>query len=78
MVEFSWRIGSVSKKSKARTGYITTPHGEILISNQQGNPHSMPSFQIMVDELLEIANSQETNELLHKISIIVPDYAGCD
>ena len=56
----------------------TTPHGEILISNQQGNPHSMPSFQIMVDELLEIANSQETNELLHKISIIVPDYAGCD
>ena len=29
MAEFSWRIGSLSKKSRARTGYITTPHGEI-------------------------------------------------
>ena len=29
MVEFSWKIGTFSKKSKARTGFIKTPHGEI-------------------------------------------------
>ncbi len=29
MTDFSWRIDSVSKRSNARTGSITTPHGEI-------------------------------------------------
>ena len=29
MAKFSWKIKSSSKKSKARTGCITTPHGKI-------------------------------------------------
>ena len=29
MTKFSWHVGYLSKKSKARTGCITTPHGKI-------------------------------------------------
>ena len=29
MNNFTWQIKSISKKSKARTGIITTPHGNI-------------------------------------------------
>ena len=29
MAKFSWQINSLSKKSNARTGYITTPNGVI-------------------------------------------------
>ena len=29
MTNFSWRIKNFSKKSKARTGTISTPHGKI-------------------------------------------------
>ena len=29
MAKFSWQISSLSKKSNARTGYITTPNGVI-------------------------------------------------
>ncbi|HCU80967.1 MAG: hypothetical protein CL789_04500 [Chloroflexi bacterium] len=52
----------------------TTSHGEILMSNQPGDAQNVPGFDIIVDELLKIADSQETDKLLHKIRIIVPEY----